>query len=192
MGLDEARRVLKGQHGSIDRLGPAYVEYAYACATLVDHYKEHPEQMRPGARVTRDTGVAREMTKQQNMEAAMKEGGWFKWTDAAAVGTPAGQASPGGATPGAVASGKSGSTLRMKLPHAGFYISQSYDENGDPFIALFEGPDPNVARANTMQTEVQDRQVRARYEYEAVKARTQLQNMNAKNRAFWQKHERRA
>jgi hypothetical protein len=199
MGLDEARRILKGKHGSIDRLGPAYVEHAYAAATLMDHYQANRHELRPVT--VRDVGLvddvywranARELTERTVGEtegAGMMESGWFKWADAAAVGTPAGQASPGGATPGAVASGRAGAKLVQRLPGpvssyfiqalgdgtAGLYLSGEIDDAGD-----------------TMQTAIGDRQVRARYEYEAAKSKAQLQNMNAKNRAFWQKHERRA
>ena len=37
MQLDEARAILRGKHGGVDLLGPAYVEYAYAAATVIDH-----------------------------------------------------------------------------------------------------------------------------------------------------------
>jgi hypothetical protein len=47
MTLDEARAILKGQLGSIDNLGPEYVQRVYAAETICDHYRAHPEPCMP-------------------------------------------------------------------------------------------------------------------------------------------------
>ena len=45
--LDEARAILRGKPGSIDELGPEYVERAYAAETIGNYYRENPHLLKP-------------------------------------------------------------------------------------------------------------------------------------------------
>ena len=162
MSLRRARALLRDKPGSIESFGQQFVDRAEAAATLADHYREHPEELRQVR--TADAWLARPKI----------EGGGSDIE-------PADPRDPSSGNFGAQhAKARPGATLVQVLP--GDVSAYFVAADGQGRACLYRTVESDGAGDPGKITGDQRRRIVAA---DTMRSRTTLQSINERNRAAW-------
>jgi hypothetical protein len=192
MRLDQAIDLLRGRPGSIESLGPEFVQRARACAVLADGVRDGAvltKPLWPATTPTPTPAPARTHDAAMRIPATPRKGGRMHihihaaTRDAGAEAIERGDAE---GIAGAQEATRTGAKLVQRLP--GPVTAYFIAADGDGKACLYQTADADNALdpgAVSIKSKTLTGDQRRAVARDAARSKSLLAGMNAKNRAFW-------